>query len=94
MNALIAVGKFLGKFLLQVGLKMLLDKNLKDRTLLDEVEDSIRYAEKLGKEQGLKGQDKMKVALERIKSSTISSAKAATESELRTLIEMKLDKLL
>lgn len=93
MNAVLAILKPVGKFLLQVGLKMLLEKNLKDRTLLDEVEASIRYAEKVGQEQGLKGQDKMKVALERIKSSTVASAKAATESELRTLIEMKLDKL-
>lgn len=94
MSVLPSVLKPLGKFLLQVGLKMLLDRNLSDRTLLGEVEAAIRFAEKVGQEKGLKNQEKTQLALDRIKASSIQAAKAATESELRTLIEMKLDKLL
>ena len=93
-SAIKPVALWVGKRLFNVGLKAVLDKNLRDRNLIEEVSDAIEFAERTGKEQGLKGQDKMRVALSRIKDSGVEAAKRATEQELRTLVEMKLDRIL
>ena len=59
-----------------------------DKALTAEIKRGIKMAEK----SGLKDQDKMRVALDSIKSSGIEALKRETESTLRTKIEEALDK--
>ena len=69
----------LAKFLLRTAM---------DKALAGEIKRGIKVAEK----SGLKDQDKMRVALDSIKSSGIEALKKETESTLRTKVEEALDR--
>ena len=53
----------------------------------------LSYAVKKAEESGLKGSDKMKVAVDYIKKQGTESLKTITISRLHTLIEQTIDKL-
>lgn len=54
---------------------------------------ALERAVQVAEESGKSGQDKMKVALDYLRSQGTKSLKQATESKLRTLVEEQLDRL-
>ena len=69
----------LAKFLLRTAM---------DKALANEIKRGIKVAE----QSSLRGQDKMRVALDSIKASGIEALKKETESTLRTKVEEALDR--
>lgn len=83
-----------GVTLFKAGCATLVGKTGSGKTMLEELADAIEFAERVGKDNKLEGEAKMKLALGELKKSTVKELKSATESRLRALVEMKLNKII